>query len=144
MNCFDFLILMKKNGAMLAPKASFQTISLTNTNLQNIRAAILPQFMIELYQQCGGLNIGNGYIFGPSEIKRGRKYPIPSIVQLNTDLAGISQLRGKTVFGRNDLFWFAFDSFGKCFMLDNTTLKELRKYEEPYRALTDCLMAGNI
>jgi hypothetical protein len=48
------------------------------------------------------------------------------------------------VFGRNDLFWFAFDAFGTCFMLDNTALRPLRKYDDPWRALTDCMIVGKM
>lgn len=144
MDCTEFLSLMKKHGAMFAPPATESAISLTNTSLQQIRAAILPRFIIDLFSQCGAINLGNGYIFGPAEVSRGSKYPIPSILQINTDLVGISQLRGKTIFGRNDLFWFSFDSFGACNMLDNLTLNVLRAYEDPYKAMADCLIAGKI
>ena len=144
MTCYEFISLMETKNALFTAAASTRSIILTNSALQNIRAAILPQFMIELYQRHGTINLGNGYIFGPTEVKRGNKYPIPSISQLNTDLINISKLRGKTVFGRNDLFWFAFDSFGICYMLDNVTLKELRKYSDPYKSLSDCLIIGTL
>ena len=144
MGCSDFLSSMKSYGALFAPAASAQSITLTNTSLQHIRAAMLPQFMIDFYSHCGGINLGNGYIFGPNEISRGQKYPIPNILQINTDLSGLPYLRGKTVFGRNDLFWFAFVAFGSCFMLDNLNLNILRKYDDPYRAMTDCLIAGKL
>lgn len=144
MNISEFLSLLKKNGVIFTQGASSQSISLANTSLQNIRAAMLPKFMIDIYLQSCALNLGNGYIFGPTEIARGNKYPIPSIVQINMDLTGIPRLRGKTIFGRNDLFWFAFDSFGNCFMLDNLNLKELRKYQDPYKAISDCLFAGKL
>ena len=144
MNCNEFISQIKSHGAQFAPPATPQQITLTNSALQHIRAAILPTFITELYLQCGAINLGTGYIFGPSEIARGTKYPIPNILQINQDLTAITKLRGKTVFGRNDLFWFAFDAFGKCFMLDNTTLNTLRQYDNPYNAMIDCLMAGKI
>lgn len=144
MNCTEFLSLMKSHGAMFAPPAKEHEITLTNSSLQQIRAAILPQFIIDFYTKCGAINLGNGYIFGPNEISRGTKYPIPSILQINTDLINIPFLRGKTIFGRNDLFWFAFDSFGACSMLDNLTLNILRTYDDPCRAMCDCLIAGKI
>ena len=144
MNCNEFISLMKSHGAKFAPAASMPSITLANTTLQNIRAAMLPKSITDLYMQCSALNLGNGYIFGPTEIKRGNKYPIPSIIDINPKLSGCPSLLGKTVFGRNDLFWFAFDSFGTYFMLDNVTLKQLRKYEDPYKAMSDCLIAGNI
>jgi hypothetical protein len=59
-------------------------------------------------------------------------------------MIGNKNLFGKTVFGRNDLFWFAFDAMGNCFMLDNLTLSQLRKYDNPYRAMLDCLIVGKI
>ena len=64
------------------------------------------------------------------------------IVSINRELSGIKKLRGLTLFGRNDLFWFAFDSFGTCMMLDNLNLGVLRKYDNPYRAMSDCLLGG--
>ena len=53
-------------------------------------------------------------------------------------------LFGKTIFGMNDLFWFAFDTNGQCMMLDNLTLSTLRKYDDPYQAMLDCLIVGKI
>ena len=105
---------------------------------------MLPAFMSNLYTKTGGIILGNGCIFGPNELPQGLRYPIPTIVQINQDALINSKLLGKTVFGRNDLFWFTFDAFGTCFMLDNLTLSPLRKYEDPYRALIDCLIAGKI
>ena len=60
------------------------------------------------------------------------------------NLSNIATIRGKTVFGRNDLFWFAFDAFGTCYMLDNLNLRVLKKYDDPYRAMLDCLIVGKI
>ena len=138
----DFLQDMQNRGATLASAAPDGQTSITNINLQKIRAAMLPSFMIDLYKQCNGIKLGNGYIFGSAEFGKAGKYPVPSIVQINRDLTNLASMRGKTVFGRNDLFWFAFDTLGTCFMLDNTNLKVLRKYDDPYRAMTDCLLGG--
>ena len=138
----DFLQDMQNRGATLAPAGPSGQISIANINLQKIRAAMLPSFMSELYKQCNGIKLGNGYIFGLAEFGIPGKYPVPSIIGINQELTNISTLRGKTIFGRNDLFWFAFDAFGVCFMLDNTNLKVLRKYDDPYRAMTDCLVGG--
>ena len=144
MNCDEFLSLMKSHKALFAPATTTVSITMANTYLQQINCAMLPQFMIDFYMKCSAINLGNGYIFGPTAIKRGKKYPIPSISEVNASILGIPYMRGKTVFGRNDLFWFAFDSFGNCFMLDNLTLNILKKYDDPYRAMTDCLIAGKI
>lgn len=140
----EFLSSVKSNGALLAPGNSDRQIAITNSTLQNIRAATLPTFMIELYKSTGGIILGNGYIYGPTELKLTDKYPVPSIVDVNSEIASIACMRGKTVFGRNDLFWFAFDAFGTCFMLDNLTLRTMRQYQDPYRALTDCLIVGKL
>lgn len=139
----DFLQDMQKRGATFAPAGPDGQVSITNINLQKIRAAMLPIFMTNLYKQCNGIKLGNGYIFGSAEFGKNGKHPVPSIVEINQDLTNIPTLRGKTIFGRNDLFWFAFDTFGKCFMLDTTDLKVLRKYENPYHAMTDCLVGGS-
>lgn len=144
MTCDEFLSVMQSRGAIIAPPAAGQQSAITNTILQQMRCAMLPAFMTNFYQHCGAMNLGNGYIFGPNEISRGNKFPIPSIVSVNHDMTALNRTVGKTVFGRNDLFWFAFDAFGVCYMLDNLTLAPLRKYEDPYRAMADCLLAGKM
>ncbi len=138
----DFIQDMQNRGANFAPAGAPGQVSITNINLQKIRAAMLPSFMTELYKQCNGINLGTGYIFGLAEFGLPGKHPTPSIIQINQDLTNIPVLRGKTIFGRNDLFWFAFDAFGNCFMLDNINLKVLRKYDNPYQAMSDCLLGG--
>lgn len=140
----EFLSYIKSRGAYFADATSPNEITLTNTALQQRRRAMLPSFMTELYTKTGGIILGNGYIFGPNEIPQGIRFPVPRITQINEDVSNIPQTIGKTIFGRNDLFWFAFDAFGVCYMLDNLTLAPLRKYDDPHRALTDCLIAGKI
>lgn len=144
MNKNEFLSLMKNRGAKFFASGDLANINITNTSLQNMRSAMLPAFLQDLYTNCFGITLGAACIFGPEEIKRGTKYPLPSIVQINQDMIGNKNLFGKTVFGYNDLFWFAFDAFGNCFMLDNLTLSVLRKYDDPYRAMLDCLIVGKI
>ncbi len=140
----EFLDAIKSRGAKIFPAAPSSQIPLTNTALQNIRAAMLPMVMINLYGEIGAINMGTGYIFGPNDIERGAEYPIPSIVKINQELTDTPTIQCKTIFGRNDLFWFAFDCFGTFYMLDSLTLRPLRKYDDAYRALTDCLMGGRI
>ena len=142
MNTNDFLSLVKTRTATIFPPASTRDITLANNALQAHRCAMFPTVLIDLYKSASAINLGNGYIFGPLEISRKTKFPIPSIVEINIELGGINALRGKTIFGRNDLFWFAFDAFGTFYMLDNLTLRVLRKYDDPYRAMSDCLIAG--
>ncbi len=140
----EFLDVLKSHGAAFAPPAPVGQINIANVNLQKIRAAILPKFITDLYQTCGGIKLGTGYIFGPAPFGKPGKHPIPDIFGINNELTNFAVLRGKTVFGRNDLFWFAFDSFGNCTMLDNLGLNVLRKYDDPYRAMLDCLIGGKI
>ena len=140
----EFLSYIKSRGAHLADAVSPNQIAMTNTALQQRRRAMLPQYMTELYTKTGGIILGNGYIFGPNEIPQGLRFPVPTITKINEDVSNIPQTIGNTIFGRNDLFWFAFDAFGVCYMLDNLTLAPLRKYDEPLRALIDCLIAGKI
>ena len=144
MNKNEFLSLMKSRGAKLFGAGDLAAINLANTNLQDMRAAMLPAFLQDFYTTCFSITLGSACIFGPTEVSRGMKYPIPSITKINQDMVGNKNLFGKTVFGRNDLFWFAFDSFGNCYMLDNLTLAVLRKYDDPYRAMLDCLIVGKI
>ncbi len=144
MTCDEFLSTIQSRGATVMPPANQTDITLANATLQSIRAAMLPVAIIELYIRAGAINLGTGYIFGPNEIDRGTRYPIPSITDINRNLPPMDIMRGKTVFGRNDLFWFAFDCFGTFYMLDNLTLRPLRKYDDAYRAMSDCLMGGKI
>ncbi len=145
MTCNEFLAFVKSRGARIAPPFVAGQTTIANTSLQHMRAAMLPAYITELYTLTGGINIGTGYIFGPGDVKyTASGYPVPSIVKINQDIASITTMRGKTVFGRNDLFWFAFDAFGTCYMLDNLSLRPLRKYDDPFRAMTDCLAAGKI
>ena len=140
----EFFIKARERNVIFAPAATVGQINLTNINLQKIRAAMLPAYMINIYQKCSGMRPGAGYIFGPNEFNRSPKYPTPNIFQINSDLTNIANIRGKTIFGRNDLFWFAFDSFGTCYLLDNLNLGTLRKYDDPYRAILDCLLGGRV
>lgn len=144
MNKNEFISLIKSRGATLFTASQLTDINIANTNLQNMRAAMLPAFLQDFYTTCFGITLGSACIFGPSENERGTKYPLPSITKINQDMIGNKNLFGKTVFGRNDLFWFAFDALGNCFMLDNLTLSVLRKYDDPYRAMFDCLIVGKI
>jgi len=135
---------LKKHGAFFAPAVPSSQMTILNMNLQKIHAAMLSIEFIKFYQICGGIKLGNGYIFGPNEFKTGATHPIPSILQINQELTNISTLRGKTVFGRNDLFWFTFDTTGTCAMTDNIGLGILRKYDDIYRAIYECVAGGKI
>lgn len=144
MTANEFLSLMKSRGATTYDACTPRDIELANVSLQSRRHAVLPPTMRELYMNSCGLNLGSGYIFGPKIIERISSYPIPDIVQVNNDFGHTDANDGKTVFGRNDLFLFAFDAFGVFYMLDNLTLRVLKKYDDAYRALSDCLMGGHV
>lgn len=140
----EFLSLIKSRGGHIFPAASASKINIANEKLQRNKNIMLPGFLIDLYQDCGGITLGSASIFGPIEIQRGVKYPLPAISNINLDLTTNKTIPGKAIFGRNDLFFFAYDINGTCFMLDNLTLSILRKYDDPYRAMTDCLIVGKI
>jgi len=140
----EFISLIQSRGAKIIPIGNKNAINIANTYLQDMRFAMLPHFLLDLYATTFGITLGSAYIFGPEEIQRGIKYPVPSIASINKDMAGNKNLFGKTIFGRNDLFWFATNAFGNCFMLDNLNLNVLRKYDDAYRAMLDCLMVGKI
>ena len=144
MNTAEFLALMKSRGAKITPAKDTDSITLLNTKLQQARISMLPKFLLDLYQEVSCITMSSAYIFGPEEIERGTKYPVPSILDINKELVGNKNLFGKIIFGRNDLFWFATDALGTCYMLDNLTLNVLRKYDDCYRAMTDCLIIGKI
>ena len=140
----EFLSAIFERGAKMAPPSTMGQINIINVNLQQIRAIVLPEPMIKIYLQCGGIKMDTGYIFGPSEFGFDGKYPTPDIFQINNQLTNLSQMREKTLFGRHDLFWFAFDSAGKYIMMENVGLNIVRTYTDPYRAMFDCLIGGKI
>ena len=140
----EFISLIQSRGATIIPSGDTGAINRTNTILKDFQVAMLPSFLIDLYYNSFGITFGSACIFGPTEIERGIKYPLPSIVDINKEMIGNKNLFGKTIFGRNDLFWFASDAFGNCFMLNNLNLSVLRKYDDPYRAMLDCLIVGKI
>lgn len=142
MTTLEFLSLLKSRGATIYPACTRRDTELANHALQSRRCAMFPEIFIDLYNHASAINLGNGYIFPPVEVPRSVHFPIPSIVDININLPSIPDIRGKTIFGRNDLFWFAFDAFGTFYMLDNLNLRVLRKYDDPYRAMSDCLIAG--
>lgn len=144
MTCTEFLSAMQSRGAKIYSPAHTNQILLLNGALQQRRYAMLPQSINELYTMVGAICMDTGYIFGPNEIMRDATYPIPSILKVNDDIAPMGKTVGKTIFGRNDLFWFAFDAFGTFYMLDNLTLTPLRRYDDAYHAMTDCLISGKI
>lgn len=140
----EFISNMKLRGAITSSGVSLRDITLANAALQQRRCAMIPAFLMEFYTICGGIYLDSGYIFGPLETSENRTAPIPSITKINEEITPMNKTVGKTIFGRNDLFWFAFDAFGTFYMLDNLTLNTLRKYDDPYKALADCLIAGKI
>ncbi|MCL2748811.1 MAG: hypothetical protein FWE50_01930 [Alphaproteobacteria bacterium] len=144
----EFLSLMKNSGAIMLPVVTDEEIGVTRTSLQQLQAAIIPMAFIDFYKNvAGGIILGDAEVFGLSEFKRETPqiaYFVPSILQIGREFSGFPQMRGKTIFGRNGLFWFAFDAFGNCFMLSNVNLAPLRKYEDIYKAISDCLAVGKI
>jgi hypothetical protein len=144
MNVSEFLSMMKSRGATVFAPAQQPQILLLNGALQQRRYAMLPNILCELYAMAGAICLDTGYIFGPNEIMRKKTYPIPSMLKINDDISVLGKTIGKTIFGRNDLFWFAFDAFGTFYMLDNLNLTPLRRYDDPYRAITDCLISGKV
>lgn len=144
MNQDEFLSTIKNKGALIWGPSNVRAIEYANSTLQQKKCAMLPNFIISLYRQTAGLNLGSGYVFGPTELPNGVNFPIPSIIEINDKVRGIHALQNKTVFARNDLFWFAFDAYGKCYMLNNTSGTILRQYDDPYRALLDCLIGGKL
>lgn len=140
----EFISTLRARGMEITAPRPARDIATANLLLQGMRAAMLPVSLQELFAITGGIINGAGYIFGPAEIQRGATHPVPSIVDVNRGMAHIASLRGKTIFGRNDLFFFAFDAFGAFYMLDNLSLRTLRKYDDMYRAMTDCLAAGKL
>ena len=147
MNREDFFSELKTRNAILLPCASDRAIELAQNSLQTMRAAMMSLALIDIYKRiAGGIIMGDANIFGPEKFDRAvSNYEIPDIVTTNREVSNIGALRGKTIVGRNQMFWFAFDAFGTFYMLDVLNMNPLRKYEsDPYRAIMDCLAVGKI
>lgn len=145
MNIPELITSLKSCGAKFYPAASARDIDLANSGLQARRRAMFPGILREFYATTNAANLDSGYIFGPTETERGVNYPIPGIVQINDDFSrAMPDKSPYTIFGRNDLFFFAFDAFGTFYMLENLNLRVLRKYEDGMRAISDCLMGGRL
>jgi hypothetical protein len=143
----EFVSELKNRDATLLPTASDRAIELARNSLQQMRAAMIPQALSDMYKNvAGGIISGDSHIFGAEDIVRPkRNYEIPGLVQINREVSGMPGTAGKTVFGRNQMFWFAFDAFGNFYMLDILNLNVLREYKsDAYRAILDCLAVGKI
>ena len=95
MNKEEFLSLMKSRGAQIYPSQELAAVAVANTNLQDMRAAMLPTFLQDFYTTCFGITLGSACVFGPKEIERAMKYPLPSIIKINKDMVGNKNLFGK-------------------------------------------------
>ena len=147
MNREEFFSELKNRNAVLLPCASDRAIELAQNSLQTMRASMISLDMIDIYKRiAGGIILGDANIFGPEKFDRAtQNYEIPDIVTINREISNMPALRGKTIVGRNQMFWFAFDAFGIFYMLDILHMNPLRKYEkDPYRAIMDCLAVGKI
>jgi hypothetical protein len=143
----EFISWAKSAGAILLPTIEDAGIMRAQNALQQMQAAMLPIALADFYKTIAdGAFLGDANIFGIREAARGGSavYHIPDILQANREIAGLQGMRGKTLFGRNSLFWFAFDAFGHCLMLSNTALSPMRQYDDIYKAMSDCLALGKI
>ncbi|MCL2737372.1 MAG: hypothetical protein FWE17_00720 [Alphaproteobacteria bacterium] len=143
----EFISELEKRGAVLLPHASARALELAQNALQQMRAAMMPPVLSDIYKSiAGGMIAGDSNIFGTEDIARpGRNYEIPSLIQINREVSGLPGTAGRTIFGRNQMFWFAFDAFGNFYMLDILNLNALREYGgDAYRAILDCLAVGKI
>jgi hypothetical protein len=59
MNKEEFISLIKSRGAMVFPASSDQEILFANTDLQNMRAAMLANFIQDLYKSCSAITMGS-------------------------------------------------------------------------------------
>ena len=141
----DKINYLKESGAAFLPAANFRALELANAALQQMRAAVLPKEIADFYMEYGGAILGDACVFPPDDTSRPeRNYVVPGIVKINRDLADIQTLRGKTVWGRNQIYIFSADVGGGIYMHDALTLTVLRKYGDFAAALTDCLLVGKI
>ncbi|MDR1826195.1 MAG: hypothetical protein LBQ49_00715 [Rickettsiales bacterium] len=136
---------LKESGAVFFPPATSRALELANAAFQQMRASVLPKFFADFYLQYGGALLGDACVFPIEDKERpDRSYTIPGIVKINRDLAAFRTLRGKTVWGRNQMYVFSCDVLDNLYMHDVMTLQVLRKYGDLASALTDCMLVGKI
>jgi hypothetical protein len=134
-----------ESGAVFLPPSNAREVGLANAALQRVGAAILPGFLTDFYYSRGGAILGDACVFPVGDTDRpDRGYVMPGIDKINRDLAGFATLRGKTVWGRNQLYWFSADVSGNLYMHDVLTLRMLRKYDNFGAAVSDCLLVGKL
>lgn len=142
----EFISEIKEKGGIILPAVAERALQLTQSAMQQMRSAMMPPALLDFYKNVGGgVIMGDAEILGPTEFDRPKNsYIIPSIIEINRDISSLSSMRGRAVFGRNGLFWFGFDAFGNFYMLDILNLSILRKYDNLYKAMFDCLIVGKI
>ena len=60
MNQTEFLDTIKNKGALIWGPSNARAIEHANSNLQQKKCAMFPNFMISLYTQTAGINLGTG------------------------------------------------------------------------------------
>jgi hypothetical protein len=136
---------LKSAGALFFPRSHARAVELANAAFQQMKASILPESLTDFYYLHSGAVLGDACVFPIEDADRpDGNYVMPSIVKINRDLAGFSTLRGKTIWGRNQLYWFSADVAGILYMHDVLTLMVLRKYNDVAAAIADCLLVGKI
>ena len=141
-----FIERMNQIGATPLPRCSDRAVDLAQSALQQMRAAMMPQALTHMYKNIsGGYLLGDAVIFGLEEIYRAEaSYSLPGLLDINREISGYANMRGRTLLGRNSLFWLYFDAFGKYYMADNVNMNVLREYVDMSRAIEDCLIVGKL
>ena len=136
---------LKESGAAFLPPASFRALELANAAFQHMRASVLPKSAADFYLEHDGAFLGDAIVFPLEDKERpDRSYAIPGMIKVNRSLSSFAPLRGKTVWGRNQIYMFSADVIGGVYMHDALTLQVLRKYGDFGAALADCLLVGKI
>ncbi|MDR1027626.1 MAG: hypothetical protein LBL46_04385 [Rickettsiales bacterium] len=135
---------LTENGAVFFPAGNTRALELASAALQSMKAAVLPKIMTDAYQAAGGAVLGDACWFGLEDAARPVGYEMPSIVRVNREMSGFSVLRGFTIWGRNQMYSFSANAIGEIWMHDMLTFQRLRKYDDFWTALTDCLMVGKL
>jgi len=136
---------LKRAGAVFFPPGAARALNLANAAFQQMKASVLPTAMGTFYASYGGAVLGDACVFPIEDMDRpNRNYVMPGIVKVNRDMIDFKALRRKTIWGRNQFYWFSADFVGAICMHDVLTLTVLRKYGDIGSALADCLLAGRV
>ncbi|MCL2629175.1 MAG: hypothetical protein FWD33_00545 [Alphaproteobacteria bacterium] len=140
MNFDELKSELVKYGAKAARPAPDELVR-TQAALQGMGKLMMPAGLVEFFQNFGAVVLGDAEIFAPMPAAIG-KMRTRTIIEVNGDMSASTPIGGKTVFGRNQLFWLVVGDDFKFHLLDLYTMRPAKAYDDVNLAVRDCLLVG--